>query len=296
MSKSNYLLFIIPALIWGSTWYVITYQLGSVDPIVSVSYRFMLAGIILLVYAKVIKLPMHFSSKAHLMIMLQGFLLFGTNYWLVYQSEQYLSSGLVAVAFSTLIFLNIFFGSIFLGSKINSRVVLGAIAGLIGTFLIYQAEFRIFSLEGDQLKGLLLCMGSIVLASLGNITSAYNQKKHNLPVIQTNAFGMIYGASMMLLIAVLTGKSITFDTSLSYILSLGYLSIFGSIIAFTGYLTLIGRIGADKAAYTIVFVPVIALTISTFFEGYEPDIYAYMGIALILLGNIMALFKKPTTS
>lgn len=292
MAKSNYALFIIPALIWGSTWYVITYQLGVVDPLVSVSYRFGLASIVLFGYARVKRLSLSYTKQQHLFIALQGVLLFGANYWLVYTSEQYLSSGLVAVAFSTLIFLNIFFGAIFLGNKVKRSVFIGAIAGLLGTVLIYQSEFNRLSFADDQVKGLLFCIGSIVFASLGNITSAYNQRKFKLPVIQTNAFGMMYGALIMLLIAVLSGKTISFDTSLPYVLSLGYLAVFGSIIAFTGYLTLIGRIGADKAAYTIVFVPVIALTISTFFEGYVPDVYAYVGIAFILSGNVLALKSK----
>lgn len=292
MTRSNYALFIIPALIWGSTWYVITYQLGIVDPLISVSYRFALAGIILLAYSKIKKLPLNYSKKQHFFIALQGLLLFGANYWFVYISELYLSSGLVAVAFSTLIFLNIFFGAIFLGNRVNKSVFTGAIAGLLGTALIYQSEFQRLDFADNQIKGLLFCISSIILASLGNITSAYNQRKHQLPVIQTNAFGMLYGALIMLLIAIISGKSISFDISISYILSLGYLAIFGSIIAFTGYLTLIGRIGADKAAYTIVFVPVIALTISTLFEGYQPDLYAYLGIGLILSGNILALKRK----
>ncbi len=294
MLKSNYLLFIIPALIWGSTWYIIKYQLGTVDPIVSVAYRFGLGGIILLGYSKIRKLPLSFTKQQHFFIALQGVLLFGTNYWLVYLSEQYLSSGLVAVAFSTLIFMNIVFGAIFLGDKIKKQIIIGAIFGLLGTVLIYQAEFRRIDLTNDQLKGLIFCICSIIFASLGNITSSNNQRKFKLPVIQTNGFGMLYGAAAMLLIALFSGKSIHFDTSFSYISSLAYLTIFGSIIAFTSYLTLIGKIGASKAAYVIVVIPVIALTISTIFEGYKPDIYAFMGIVLIILGNVLALRNKKT--
>ncbi|GAA3520727.1 EamA family transporter [Aquimarina addita] len=292
MPKTNYLLFIIPALIWGSTWYVIKYQLGVVDPIVSVGYRFGLAGILILGYAKITKLTLKFTRKQHFFIALQGVLLFGSNYWLVYLSELYLSSGLVAVAFSTLIFLNIFFGALFLGDTIKKQIIIGAVLGLLGTVLIYQAEFRRVELTGDQIKGLLLCITSIIFASLGNITSAYNQRTFKLPVIQTNGFGMVYGAIAMLLIAIFSGKQIRFDTSISYISSLGYLVFFGSIIAFTAYLTLVGRVGAGKAAYTIVVVPVIALTISTVFEGYKPDIYAFSGIVLIIIGNIYALKNK----
>lgn len=292
MPKSNYLLFIIPALIWGSTWYIIKYQLGIVDPIVSVGYRFGLAGLILLIYAKIRKLPLSFPKKQHLFIALQGILLFGANYWLVYISELYLSSGLVAVAFSTIIFLNIFFGALFLGDEVNKQIIIGAILGLIGTVLIYQAEFRKIELTANQIKGLIFCVTSIIFASLGNITSAYNQRRFKLPVIQTNGFGMVYGAIAMILIAVFSGKEIRFDTSFSYISSLTYLVCFGSIIAFTAYLTLIGRVGAGKAAYTIVVIPLIALTISAVFEDYRPDIYAFIGIALIIVGNVYALKNK----
>ncbi|WP_062058184.1 DMT family transporter [Aquimarina longa] len=292
MFKSNYLLFIIPALIWGSTWYIIKYQLGVVDPIVSVTYRFGLAGVILLGYSKIRKLPLSFTKREHFFIALQGVLLFGTNYWLVYISELYLSSGLVAVAFSTLIFLNIFFGALFLGDKIKKNIIIGAVFGLLGTILIYQSEFRRINFTSDQIRGLLFCIASITFASLGNIISSHNQRKFKLPVIQTNGFGMVYGAVAMLLIAIISGKDLTIDTSLSYIFSLAYLTIFGSIVAFTAYLILIGRVGASKAAYTIVVIPVIALTISSIFEGYRPDMYAFIGMGFILIGNILALKNK----
>ncbi len=292
MFKSNHLLYIIPALIWGSTWYVIKYQLGTVDPIVSVSYRFGLAGLLILIFSKLRKMPLSFTRQQHLFIALQGALLFGTNYWLVYMSELYLSSGLVAVAFSTLIFMNIFFSALFLGDKIKKEIIIGAFFGLLGTVLIYQAEFQKMDLNGGQIKGLLFCATSIICASLGNITSAYNQRKFKLPVLQTNGFGMFYGGAIMFIIALLLGKTISFDTSFAYMFSLSYLVIFGSIIAFTIYLILLGRVGAGKAAYTVVVIPVIALTISTIFEGYTPDIYAYIGMALIIGGNVLALRSK----
>ena len=289
--SSNFLLFIIPALIWGSTWFVITFQLGEVDPLVSVSYRFLIGGVILWLYAWLRKLPLKFTYHQHLRAAQQGVLLFGVNYWLVYLSEETLTSGLVAVAFSSLIFFNITFNAIFLKAKINKRVVIGALLGFAGTILIYKAEFSNFSTSSEYLFAIVFAMSSVLFASLGNITSAFNQK-NGMPVIQTVAYGMVYGAISMGVIAFLLGKPFVIDTSFAYLASLAYLSIFGSIIAFTGYLTLIGRIGADKAAYTIVFVPVIAIAISTVYEDYPLDAYAVVGILLIVLANIAALIKK----
>ena len=278
-------------MIWGSTWLIIKFQLGVVDPLLSVCYRFGLAGILLIVYAKAFKLNLSFTFKQHLLIALQGTLLFGLNYWLVYVSELYLTSGLVAVAFSMLIFLNIFFGAILLKYSIKRSVIYGAILGLAGTFLLLKQELTAFNWGNESFLGLVYCATAIVLSSLGNITSAYNQKQ-KIPVIQTNAFGMLYGALLMLIMALAMGKPISFDPSYSYILSLFYLVIFGSIIGFGCYLTLIGRIGVDKAAYAIVLIPVVALTLSFIFESFQITYYAISGIFLILTGNILALRKK----
>lgn len=296
MSKSgNFFLFLIPALIWGSTWFVITFQLGNVDPLVSVSYRFLIGGIVLMLYAQIRKLPMRFTLGEHARALQQGILLFGLNYWLVYLSEQNLTSGLVAVAFSTLIFFNIGFGAIFLKAEINARVVVGAVLGLLGTVLIYKTEFSNFKSSPEYILALVFAIGSIIFASLGNITSAVNQHK-KMPVIQTTAYGMVYGALSMALIALLMGKPFTIDTSVPYLVSLTYLSIFGSVIAFTAYLTLIGRVGAGKAAYTIVIVPVVAIAISTIFEGYKLDGFAIGGIGMLVLGNVIAMFKKRSSN
>jgi len=289
--SSNFLLFLIPALIWGSTWFAITFQLGEVDPLISVSYRFFIGGTILLIYALVRKLPMTFTWKQHLRALQQGMLLFGINYWLVYISEQTLTSGLVAVAFSSIVFFNIVFGALFFKASINRRVVLGAFLGFLGTILIYNAEFASFQSSPEYLIAVAFALGSVIIASLGNITSAINQN-NGMPVIQTVAYGMIYGAISMGCIALVLGKPFTIDTSFTYLASLAYLSIFGSIIAFTSYLTLIGRIGADKAAYTIVFVPIIAIIISAIFEDYPLDIYTILGMMLIVVANVVALFKK----
>ncbi len=138
--------------------------------------------------------------------------------------------------------------------------------------------------------GAILALVSVVSASLGNIVSARNQK-HGLPVIQTNAFGMTYGAVFMLILAAFNGASFTFDTSFGYVTSLLFLALFGSVIAFSTYLTLLGRIGADRAAYVTVIFPVIALSLSAIFEGMTWKATQTAGVILVLLGNTIVLTK-----
>jgi drug/metabolite transporter (DMT)-like permease len=235
-------------------------------------------------------LNLKYNVKEHLFIALQGFFLFGINYWLVYLAEVHLPSGLVAVIFSMIIFFNIFNGAIFLRSPIRLRVIAGAALGIVGIGLIFKQDLLSFSLSSDNSLALVIAGLGALTASLGSITSVHNQKI-NLPVIQTNAFGMMYGALFMLIISLIMGKHFSFEISYAYIGSLLYLSIFGSIIAFTCYLILLGKIGADKAAYVTLIIPVIALIFSTIFEEYIWTSYAFIGVALILIGNMLVLKK-----
>ena len=291
----NLLLFLIPSLIWGSTWLAIKFQLGVVDPLVSVVYRFFLASIILIIFCRGRNLNLKYNLKQHLFMALQGFLLFGINYWLVYVAELHLPSGLVAVIFSTLIFMNILNSALILKSSIRPVVVLGALMGFVGIGLVFKQELFSFSLSSNNSLALILAILGAFLASLGNITSAHNQK-NELPVLQTNAIGMLYGAISMLIITLLIGKPFAFDVSFDYIGSLVYLTIFGSIIAFSSYLTLLGRIGADKSGYVVLVIPIFALILSTIFEGYRWTIFALIGVSSILAGNVLVLRRNKNRS
>jgi len=292
MKARQFLYFIIPCFIWGSTWFAIKFQLGQVDPLVSVVYRFLIAGLLLMAFSAIRKLNLRYSLREHLLMMLQGMILFGFNYWLVYLAEEDLASGVVAIIFSFSIFTNIFFNYLLLKGKIRKEVMGGAVLGIGGTLLIFSHELQSSEQIAIGYQALLFCFGSIVLASLGNILSKYNQTR-KLPVIQTNAFSMTYGSLAMMLMVPLSGKSFSFEATFPYIASLLYLSILGSIVAFTLYLKLVGDIGPDRAGYTTLVAPVIALIISSFFENYQWGLAAAIGILLLFAGNFLALKIKP---
>lgn len=295
MTTRQLIFFAIPSLIWGSTWYVIKFQLGTVDPLLSVAYRFILAGLILLSFCLVTGKRMRFSLKVHFLMLLLGLSLFGINYWFVYKAETALTSGVVAVIFSLIIFFNIFFNAILLKGKIKKDVFIAALLGVTGTALLFKNEINSFNPNGEDLLILLFCLGGLVFASLGNILSAYKQKK-NIPVLQSNAFGMIYGGVSMFLAVLLLGKPLIFDYSTEYTLSLFYLAIFGSIIAFSIYLKLLGEIGPDRSIYIALITPAIAMVISTIFENYSWDVFAFTGIAFLFSGNFLVLRFKTQKS
>lgn len=287
----NALFYAVTCLIWGSTWLVITFQLGVVAAEASIVYRFALAALLLMVYALARRLPMRFTPRQHAFIALQGTFLFSLNYILVYLAEQNLTSGLVAIVFSMLILSNVVLGAIFLRNPIRPRVVLGGVIGVAGLALVFGPELAGFAQGGGWRLGLMLSAAAVLSASVGNILSARNQRA-GLPVVQTNAYGMAYGAAVTLVIAVVRGVPLTFDPSPSYILSLLYLAVFGSVIAFGTYLTLIGRMGVDRAAYIGVIFPLVALLLSMLFEGLNLSVVGLAGVALVAAGNVLVLRRR----
>lgn len=292
----NTLYYLITVMIWGSTWLAIKFQLGVVSPELSIAYRFSLAAILLFIFSAVRRLPMRFTRRQHLFIALQGLLLFSLNYFLVYLAEGSLTSGLVALVFTMIVITNVAFGAVFLGAPIRKRVVLGALVGIAGVAIIFYPEFASFDISGGGGLGVIFTLGSVVTASLGNIVSARNQRD-GLPVVQTNAYGMAYGAVFMFALAAFNGAPFSFDTTLGYMASLFFLALFGSVIAFGAYLTLLGRIGPDRASYVTVLFPVISLSLSTLFEGMTWTLVQLVGVVLVFMGNVIVLSKarrRPT--
>ncbi len=290
-ASQNALLYVVTVLIWGSSWLAIKYQLGSVDPMVSVAYRFMLASALSWLYCRFSGRLMRYSLRDHGFMFLQGASLFALNYWLFYLSELTLTSGLAAVIFSTIVVMNMMNGVLFLKNRLELRVVLGAGIGLFGIIVVFWPEVTDFESGSENLFAVSLAVLATLLASLGNIASARNQRK-GIPVVQANTFGMTYGALLMLVLSWATGREFTFEVTLPYVSSLVFLSVFASIIAFWTYLTLLGRVGVERGAYATLFFPLVALGFSTVFEDYQWTASAGIGILLILAGNLLILKRS----
>ena len=283
-------LYLSTVFIWGSTFFAIRLQLGEVPTEVSVAYRFALATLILMVWCWLRKLPMRFGFRQHLWMLAQGLTLFGLNYLVVYWATSDLTSGLIAVVFSTIVLMNIANGALFFGKRATISVLAGALTGLVGICLVFLPEFSSLEVDGTTLRGVLLSLLGTFIASLGNMVSTRNQRA-KLPVVQTNAYGMAYGSAALGVIALIQGSPFIYEPTLAYTGSLLYLALFGSVLAFGSFLTLLGRIGADRAAYAMVLFPIVALGISTLFEGYQWSLEAGFGVAMVLVGNILIIMS-----
>ena len=224
---------------------------------------------------------------------LQGFLLFGINYLCVYLAEAEITSGLVAVAFSLLVILNIIGARVFFGTPLKPSTMFGAALGIGGIVLVFLPELSRGTGRGNATLGIAFALGGALTASLGNIV-AYRNHGRGLPVIQMNAFGMLYGALCVALFTLVTRQPYVFDWSPRYLLSLAYLAVFGSILAFGAFLALLGRIGADRAGYVTVAIPIVALLFSAFFEGLRWHPSLGLGILLCLAGNVAVLWGRST--
>ena len=282
------LIYAIVVLIWGTTWFTIKFQLGVVAPEVSLVYRFGLAAVCVFVYARATGSPLALSLRDHRMVALQGATLFCLNYWMTYLSTQYLTSGLVAVLFTSIIFFNLVNGRLIFGTPVERRVLFAAAAGMLGVALLFLPELQAAMHDAAIARGAVLALLATYVASLGNMAASRNTRE-GLPVVTVNAYGLAYGTAGLAVIAVLRGTPVAFDPRLPYVLSLLYLSLAGTALAFGLYLALIKRIGASRAAYSSVLFPVVALAVSTLFERYEWSLPAIVGLGVLVVGNALAL-------
>lgn len=281
-------LYAIVVLIWGSTWIAINFQLGVVPAELSVAYRFGIAALALYLYALLSRRQLALPARTLPIVFLQGTLLFCLNYFLVYYGTARITSGLVAVVFTMILPLNALFDRLFFGTKIDRRLALAAALGIGGIIMIFWNEVSAVSLEDQVVVGIGIVLLGTFSASLGNMCAVQNTRRE-LPVIAVNAHAMLFASILALAISASLDRDFTFSTSFEYVASLLYLAVFGSAVAFGCYLALIRQIGSARAAYSSLLFPVVALILSTLFEGYRWTPVAAIGMLLTLGGNWLIL-------
>ena len=287
----NTFLYLLTVVIWGTTWIAITFQLGVVAAPVSIAYRFWIAAAVLFLFLLAARKPVWPPRQAWRYLLAQGIALFCCNFLCFYYASQWVPSGLVAVVFSTAPIWNALNGRLFLGRPIRGQVIGGAVLGLGGIALLFLPQMQGHWSDKGMLLGLGLALLGTLCFSAGNLLSSRMQALGLSPLL-TNSWAMLIGSSIVGAGALALGIPFNFEPGPRYLGSLLYLAIPGSVIAFTAYLMLVGRIGPDRAAYSTVLFPVVALTVSTIVEGYVWTAPAFAGLALVLGGNLMA-FVKP---
>jgi drug/metabolite transporter (DMT)-like permease len=284
----DYGLYAVSVLVWGFSWIALHYQVGTVAPEVSVVWRFAIASPLMLLLAASRGERLVFRPADHRYFLGLGAAIFSTNFALFYYAGGYIASGLLSIVFSLAAIGNVALGNLIFGTRVERRVLIGAACGVIGVALMFYPELGGVRLDAGALIGLALSIGGTVCFCLGNMLSLAAQRK-GLPIFATIGWSMAYGVALMALLALVRGDRFTVEWSVTYLGGLGYLSVIGSVVAFSVYFTLLGRIGAARAGYTTVMYPVIALIVSTFAEGYRWSLLAVLGLAAVLAGNLLVL-------
>jgi drug/metabolite transporter (DMT)-like permease len=287
-------LFLLASLIWGSTFWAITLQLGQVPPAVSVVYRFALAAAALFAFcvARGDRLVLPWRTQRWLMI--QGFMTFGLSYVCTYNAEQYLVSALVAVLFALMVFWTPICSRIIFGTPIGWRVWAAGSVAVAGVVLLFSRSIGAALHDiaaggkGHFLLGLALAVVATIASSAGSVVVG-KVRAQSTNVFLTTAWSMAWGTALVLAWVLLTGQTLVVPQLPTYWMGLVYLSLFGSVIAFIAYFTLINRIGPQKAVYVGVTSPVISVLLSIRLEDYRPGPLEWLGMVLCLASVVWAV-------
>ncbi len=287
-TAADYGLYAATVFAWGFSWIAMKGQVATVAPEVSVFWRFVLAASIMMVWARYRGYALRFPLKDHVRFAGLGALIFSTNFTLFYYGAAHLPSGLLAVIFSTASIFNLFLGLILFGQRPNLMALAAGVTGFTGIGLMFWPKLAGADFDDGAIFGLAMCIGGTLSFCLGNMLSADTQRR-GIAVTPATAWGMVYGMVFLGIFAALRGQSFAVEWSVTYFSGLVYLALVASVIAFASYLTLLGRIGSARAGYATVLFPVVALTLSTIFEGYQWTPMAAGGLVCVLGGNLMML-------
>jgi drug/metabolite transporter (DMT)-like permease len=289
-------LFAAAVAIWGTTWFAIKFQLDAVAPEAGVALRFLLAAALVLGWCVWRGIGLRFAASTHAWLALQGACGFSLAYVLIYHAERFIVSGLVAVGYAGAPLTNMLLARLFFGTPMARRVALGGALGLAGIVLIFWPTIAPIVTgrmnEPTVVLGTVFTVTAVLLSCLANMITMRLQRAGVVgwPPI---GLGMAYGALCSLAIAIVLGRSLSILWSAPFALSLLYLALIGSVLAFGAYFTLLERIGPARASYIGVMTPLVALLVSTLFEHFDWQLPTFIGVALAIAGNVLAM-RQPT--
>jgi drug/metabolite transporter (DMT)-like permease len=281
---SNWQLFAICVLTWGTTWYAITFQIGVTPPEVGVA----LAGAVVLSFCAARGLRLRFTIREHALLALQGAFMYGVSYICVYHAEKHIVSGLVAVGYSASPLVAGLGAHWLFGQRATARFLAGGVIGLAGVALMFWPELSKAAGDRNAGLGVVFTFGAVLLSSVGSLTASRN-RRYGLPFWPALGYGMLYGAGVTAVIALAQGQTFALPAVASWWLALFYLALAGSVLTFACFLTLQERIGPGRAGAIGVLTPLLAVTVSVIFEGFRPDLLTVGGAAMAVAGNVLML-------
>ena len=291
MKPFELLLYSMVVFGWSTSWLPLRWQLGVVAPEVSLLWRFVIAATVMFVISIYLRQWLMFHWRTHLRLALLGLCIFSTNFAFFYHGGKGVASGLLAVVFSSASLVNVLMAAVLGRSRPRIAHLLAAMVGLTGVVCLFWPELQ---LSNTALVSLALCLIGTLFFCTGNMVSAACQKR-GIPVFASASWGMLYGACYLALFSLISNHEFTIEPTVKYVLGLVWLALVSSVMTFAAYLSLIGRIGPSRAGYATVIFPVFALLISTVFESYTWSGLAFIGLGLVICGNVIMLRARACT-
>lgn len=288
---SDIVAIVVCTLAWGTTWYAITLQLGVVDPVVSIVYRFALASAVLFAWCALRREPLAMSATLHASAFGMGVFNFAINYALVYWAEERVTSAVVAVGFAALAFINLGMFRVAFGQRASQLAWGAAALGVLGVGFMSWEEIARADMNARALAGVGLTFGAVLAASAANVFARRGELAGS-KVAPITAWAMAYGTIVLLVCATATGKTWAFEPTLAYTASLLHLSLIGSVVAFLLYYGLARRRGYATASYISALTPPVAMLVSIVLEGKTWGALAFVGVGLVLAGQVLLLRVK----
>ena len=285
MKPFELLLYSMVVFGWSTSWLPLKWQLGVVAPEVSLLWRFVIAATVMFVISIYLRQSLIFHWRTHLRLALLGLCIFSTNFAFFYHGGKGVASGLLAVVFSSASLVNVLMIAVLGRSRPRIAHLLAAMVGLTGVVCLFWPELQ---LSNTALTSLALCLIGTLFFCTGNMVSAACQKC-GIPIFASTSWGMLYGACYLALFSFISNHDFIIEPTAKYVLGLVWLALVSSVMTFAAYLSLIGRIGPSRAGYATVIFPVFALLISTVFESYTWSSLAFIGLGLVIFGNVIML-------
>jgi len=293
VARSTVFLYLVILVVWSTSWLPLSWQVEAVAPEIAVFWRFVLAAPLMWLIAWQRKAPLRVAMGQQIWFAVLGLCLFSANFTLFYYGSLGVASGLLAVVFSTASLINLGLDALRTRTAPRPLLVLAALVGALGVGVLYWPEIQ---LGQAAMLSLLACLLGTLFFCSGDMVSAELQRR-SVSVLTANCWGMLWGVVWLALFGLFQGQDFTPPTSLAWLAGLVWLAVFASVVAFSTYLTLVGRIGPGRAGYATVVFPVFALFLSALFEGYDWSWLTVMGVGLVAAGNIVMLrsTRQPST-
>lgn len=285
------ILFALMCWVWGSTWLAIRFGLEGVPPFVGAALRMAISGVLLVIAAFVMRTQWPRTKTYLVHVLVQGSLLFGLQYALIYWSEQTVPSGLVAVLFAVTPLLTSFMTTIVLRmERLTAINVLGLVSGFCGVAVIFWSE--VVSAAHVPATGALAVLGGSACASIASVVA--KRLAANVPPIATVGPGQFIGAIVLGVLALATERTQAIHFTQTSALALAYLIVFGNGVAFLSYFTLMRIMPVTRLNLLTYITPIVAVLLGVFFAGEHIAPTTILG-AMIVFAGIGLVHVKPAT-